>query len=80
VSFLHELKALAAFPREYRRALAAAGRYDQLKSGRGPVTRRQDISRQVFAEFYAPIDGDAGKRSGCAGHLHLPSSIAAKPL
>jgi hypothetical protein len=50
------------------------------KSGRGPVTRRQDISRQVFAEFYAPIDGDAGKRSDCAGHLHLPSSIAAKPL
>jgi hypothetical protein len=62
LSFLDQLKSLAGLAGEYRRALAAARRYDELKSGRASIARRQDISRQVFEEFYAPIDGKSGLR------------------
>jgi hypothetical protein len=56
VPLVQELRSLAALPGEYRRACAAARRYDELKFRRASVARRQDISRQVFEEFYAPSD------------------------
>jgi hypothetical protein len=75
VPFLHKLKSLAALAGEYRRAFAAARRYDELKLGRAPVARRQDISRQIFEEFYAPMDGDTGRRPGCVRSSMLRSGL-----
>jgi hypothetical protein len=80
VRFLDKLKSVAALAGEYHRAVAATRRYDDLKSGRAPATRRQDIPRQIFEEFYAPIGGNSGRRPGYARHLPVPPSIATKPI
>jgi len=67
------LKSLAALPGEFRRALAAARRYDELKFGRTSITRRQDISRQVFEEFYSLTDGNTGREIASALNTRNPS-------
>jgi hypothetical protein len=70
------MKSLAALPGEYRRALAAARRYDELKFGRTSITRRQDISRRVFEEFYSLMDGNTGTEIASALDTRNPSREA----
>ncbi len=49
---------------EFRRALAAVQRYETLKYRHGSreTLAANEISRQVFEEFYAPLSPDAPKQ------------------
>jgi hypothetical protein len=54
--FSWRLKLLVTVLAEYRRATAAARRYEELKLHRDSVVRRHNISRRIFEEFYARMD------------------------
>jgi len=56
-NFPRRLKWLAAFFAEYQRAIAAAGRYEELKLHHGSDVRRDDIPNRIFEEFYSHMDG-----------------------
>jgi hypothetical protein len=64
-NFLARLKLLATILAEYRRAIAAARRYDELKLHRESAVRRHDIPRRIFEEFYSQVDGGSGRL--CSG-------------
>jgi hypothetical protein len=48
----HRPALLAGILAEYRRAIAAARRYDDLTLHSGSVAERESIPRRVFEEFY----------------------------
>jgi len=64
--FCCRLMPLAAILDEYRRAIAAAQRYEELKLHRESVTGRHDISRRIFEEFYSQMDGVSAPRGRIA--------------
>jgi len=55
--FFFRLELLATILAEYRRAITAARRYEELKVHRESTVRRHDIPRRIFEEFYARTDG-----------------------
>ena len=54
------LELLATILAEYRRAIAAARRYEELKLHRESIVRQHHIPRRIFEEFYARTDGGCG--------------------
>jgi hypothetical protein len=60
-NFPCRLSLLAAIFTEYRRAIAAARRYEELKVHHGSVVRWHDIPNRIFEEFYSHMDGGFGR-------------------
>jgi hypothetical protein len=58
---------IATILAEYRRAIAAARRHEELTCRRRAGVRRRDIPRRIFEEFYSRMD------DGC-GHPCLPAA------
>jgi hypothetical protein len=56
--FSRRLKSLATVLAEYRRAIAAVRRYEELKLHREAVVGRHNIPRRIFEEFYSRMDAD----------------------
>jgi len=54
---------LAGMLAEYRRAFAAARRYDDLTLRCGSTVARDGIARRVFAEFYRDDERDLDRSS-----------------
>jgi hypothetical protein len=51
---------IATILAEYRRAIAAARRHNELTCHRRAGVRRRDIPRRIFEEFYSRMDGGFG--------------------